>query len=402
MVENEDLQGKNSKGKIELVDELPTSRVNSIYFAMQVVITIIMVVIQTLIQFYYSGIIEAPFTVSAWLLGLSVAYFFYRENEYLYSMILAGFMAMVFVIGSNMAAGTLLDIQHIPILIAAMHIITQKREFDFNVVVYGTIFFFCWMWVVWSVGVAYQYFSLYFMIALSFIIMMNLSFFYAFKKKPSHHEKHSKETGAVIQALIILGITIALIFLLADNILTYWQGWVYTSLSVLIILISIGIFYSKEVNVEKIMEDHMDILPEMSFGDNLLYFARFPLFFVVIIVASLDGGRFSWSPEIPLIEYFFCCVGLAFSNYLKRWAVIKYNEYGGPYRYIRHPGYLSEIIEVFCASLVLGSVWALIPAGICILVLIIRTYREDILLSGSIEYAKFMKKVKYRLIPWIF
>jgi protein-S-isoprenylcysteine O-methyltransferase Ste14 len=405
-MKEQDEKKDNSKITLELADEEPTRPVNPTFFAMQIVITVILVIIQSIIQFYVLGITEVPFTVSAWLLGLSVAYFFYRDNEYLYSLILAGFMAMVFVIGSNMATGTLVDLQHVPTLIAAMHIITQKREFDFNVIVYGTIFIFCYVWTIWAVGVAYQYFSLNFMIALSFIIFMNLSFFYALKKKPGKHEEKEKikfPGSSTIQVVIVLGITLVLIFLLAGDVLTYWQGWVYTTISIMTVLIATGVFLRKEIDVEKIIDDHVKLQPDMTRLDKALFFGYIPLYFLVIILASLDGGRFQWTTEIPILAYFFGCVGLGFSSFLKRWALISHNDYRGPYRIIRHPGYLSGIIGVLSTAIVLGSLWALIPAGVAVFILFIQAYRDDKALEKkSLMYAHYMTKVKYRLIPGVF
>lgn len=405
-MESEEEPKKMVKGQIHLADDLPTPPVNPIYFAIQIMITVIVVIIQTLIQFYFLGITEVPFTISAWLLGLSVAYFFYRDNEYLYSMILAGFMAMIFVIGSNMASGAPFDYQHVPTLIAAMHIITQKKEFDFNVVIYGTIFIFCYVWTIWAVGVAYQYFSLSFMFALSFIIFMNLSFFYAFKRKPSTSEEEEGQgpiSKSRVQLIIMLVITVVLIFLLAGDIFTYWQGWVYTGVAVVTILIASAVFLRRKINVDQIVKDVMTLRPDMTKLDKALYFGYIPLFFSVVILASLDGGRFHWTTEVPLLVYFFSCVGFGFSNFLKRWAIISHNDYIGPYRVIRHPGYLSGIIGIISSSVVLGSLWTLIPASCGAIILCIMAYKDDkAIAKTSSEYANYMKKVKYRLIPRVF
>ncbi len=404
---NEEEKKKKVKTKIGLADDLPTPPVNPVYFAMQIAITVILVIIQTLIGIFYLNLPEIPFTVSAWLLGLSIAYFFYRDNEYLYSMILGGFMAVVFVIGSNMASGLFWDFQHIPILLAAIHILTQKREFDFKVVIYGTMFVFCWLWTVWLTGVAYSaVFDLNGMIALSFITLMNLTLFYSFKRKSRENDekkKRSFSSKSLVQVIIMLAITIALIFLLAGDVFTYWQGMVYTTISIVTILIALAVFLRRVINVEQIVKDIMTLRPDMTRLDKALYFGYIPLFFSVVVLASLDGGRFHWTTEVPVLIYFFGCIGLGFSNFLKRWAIISHNEFIGPYRVIRHPGYLSGIIGVISTAIVLGSLWSLIPAGCAAVFLIILAYKDDrSLAKRSTDYANYMKKVKYRLIPGIF
>jgi len=49
----------------------------------------------------------------------------------------------------------------------------------------------------------------------------------------------------------------------------------------------------------------------------------------------------------------------------------------GPYRIVRHPGYIAGIISILAAPLILGSWWGLIPSSILILTLVIRTALED-------------------------
>jgi protein-S-isoprenylcysteine O-methyltransferase Ste14 len=72
----------------------------------------------------------------------------------------------------------------------------------------------------------------------------------------------------------------------------------------------------------------------------------------------------------------------------------------GPYRVIRHPGYIGGILMGIGNALVLGSLWALIPAGIMAIMLIIRTSLEDLTLQKELPgYLEYTKKVVYRLIP---
>ena len=158
---------------------------------------------------------------------------------------------------------------------------------------------------------------------------MNLSFFYAFKRKSgtTEEEKGVKPSySALAQVVIMLVITLVLIFLLAGDIFTYWQGWVYMGISIVTILIAAAVFLRRAVDVEQIVKDLMTLRPDMTRLDKALYFGYIPLFFSVVILASLDGGRFHWTAEVPLLVYFFGCIGLGFSNFLKRWAVISFQQ----------------------------------------------------------------------------
>lgn len=74
----------------------------------------------------------------------------------------------------------------------------------------------------------------------------------------------------------------------------------------------------------------------------------------------------------------------------------------GPYRFVRHPGYVGMLTLGLATPLVLGSVWALIPAGLMVVVAVIRTVLEDRTLSRELDgYAAYARKVRYRLLPWI-
>ncbi|NIV36507.1 MAG: isoprenylcysteine carboxyl methyltransferase, partial [Anaerolineae bacterium] len=57
----------------------------------------------------------------------------------------------------------------------------------------------------------------------------------------------------------------------------------------------------------------------------------------------------------------------------------------GPYRFVRHPGYLGSIMACIATPLILNSLWALIPAGLAILFLVFRTALEDRTLHEEVD-----------------
>lgn len=73
----------------------------------------------------------------------------------------------------------------------------------------------------------------------------------------------------------------------------------------------------------------------------------------------------------------------------------------GPYRIVRHPGYLGFIPALsFAPPFLLGSWWAFIPAPAAAAVLILRTALEDRLLRRELPgYEAYTRKVPYRLLP---
>jgi protein-S-isoprenylcysteine O-methyltransferase Ste14 len=69
----------------------------------------------------------------------------------------------------------------------------------------------------------------------------------------------------------------------------------------------------------------------------------------------------------------------------------------GPYRLIRHPMYLGEL--VLRLALAVGSLEALIWLPFMLSLQVLRAIREERILSG---YATYAKTVRWRMIPFIF
>ena len=72
----------------------------------------------------------------------------------------------------------------------------------------------------------------------------------------------------------------------------------------------------------------------------------------------------------------------------------------GPYKLVRHPGYLGISIMMLCIALALGSLWALVPVGFVWLLLVVRTLLEDNTLKRELPgYADYAQKIRFRLFP---
>jgi protein-S-isoprenylcysteine O-methyltransferase Ste14 len=74
----------------------------------------------------------------------------------------------------------------------------------------------------------------------------------------------------------------------------------------------------------------------------------------------------------------------------------------GPYRIVRHPGYVGFILQSLATPILLGSLWALVAGIAGALFIAIRTSFEDRMLQSELAgYAEFARDVRYRLIPGI-
>ena len=138
---------------------------------------------------------------------------------------------------------------------------------------------------------------------------------------------------------------------------------------------------------------------------------------VVPVVAGLDIGRV----QSPSLDVPFAVAGFVLftiSTILLNWAMIANPHFeptvriqknrdhkviaSGPYKNVRHPGYLAAILFALSIPLIIGSVLTLIPSGIYSILMMIRTSLEDRTLHKELDgYSEYAKRVRYRLCPGI-
>jgi protein-S-isoprenylcysteine O-methyltransferase Ste14 len=141
------------------------------------------------------------------------------------------------------------------------------------------------------------------------------------------------------------------------------------------------------------------------------------LFLLVPLVAALDI-RFAWTGGLDNTWHIVGASGVAAGFALGGWAMIV-NAYfstavrvqkdrgqtvcrNGPYRFVRHPGYVGFILQAIATPILLGSVWGLFPGLAASVTLIIRTSLEDRTLQRELAgYEEYALEVRYRLLPGI-
>ena len=142
-----------------------------------------------------------------------------------------------------------------------------------------------------------------------------------------------------------------------------------------------------------------------------------PTMLAILIVAALDDGRYHWS-HLPwwgvVLGYTLLVIGMVGLTWAE--AVNKFFEPSvriqtdrghrvidtGPYAIVRHPGYVSGFLVFIGMPLCLGSSWALIPAVLVCLLLVVRTIWEDQTLREELAgYREYAQRVRYRLIPGV-
>jgi protein-S-isoprenylcysteine O-methyltransferase Ste14 len=152
--------------------------------------------------------------------------------------------------------------------------------------------------------------------------------------------------------------------------------------------------------------------------DRIILPIYFVFAFATFIVASLDGGRFRWSGDVPLALVIAAYIIYLLGNSLAGWAINSNPFFSaesrlqtdraqkvsstGPYRFIRHPAYSAAFLLWVATGLMLESWWAVIPGFLAGLMMVIRTVLEDHMLIAELPgYADYAQQVRYRLFPGI-
>jgi len=222
------------------------------------------------------------------------------------------------------------------------------------------------------------------------------------------------DVKAIIQLLLVT-LVVPLLPLLISWKWDWWEAWAFA------IILFLGFVISRVLAARK----HPDIIAERANSlqnkdakswDKTLA----PLMalggLVVPLLAGLDK-RFNWTPDpfglsIKIAAIAVMVLAYAFSS----WAMIE-NAYfsgivriqtdrgqtvcdTGPYRWVRHPGYVGAVWSYLAMPFLLDSVWAFIPVGMLLLVSVFRTKLEDQTLRAELPgYRVYAAKVKYRLFP---
>jgi len=152
--------------------------------------------------------------------------------------------------------------------------------------------------------------------------------------------------------------------------------------------------------------------------DKYLLTAIYLIALAWLVIMPLDVKRFGWSPDFPvwlkvlggvalvpaLYFIFRATVENTFMSSLVRIQAERKQRVisTGVYGFVRHPLYLGCVLMMFGAPLLLGSIFGLIISAIALIVLVTRIMGEEKMLVTELEgYADYKKKVKYRLIPWV-
>jgi protein-S-isoprenylcysteine O-methyltransferase Ste14 len=214
----------------------------------------------------------------------------------------------------------------------------------------------------------------------------------------------------VVGTLLFYG---ALLFVSAGS-PDWTAAWIFLGIGAVVIVVNSTVLLSKN---PAFVAARGQIREDVKEWDKQLT-ALAGIFMVAgLIVPGLDR-RFAWSRGFALPWQTMGFIALILGYALFSWAMIS-NEFfetrvriqsdrgqsvasAGPYKYMRHPGYVGMILQLLGTPLALASYWGLIPAVCASALFVLRTAMEDRTLKQELAgYADYARQVRYRLLPGV-
>lgn len=200
--------------------------------------------------------------------------------------------------------------------------------------------------------------------------------------------------------------------------LRWWQGWAY---SLLFAAAGIGGHIWSERRQPGLLAERLGYRTAQGvkpWDKVLAPLLGISTSFLPAIVAGLDH-RFGWSATFPVLLNTLGLILAAAGYAIASWAAAENRFFSslvrvqldrahvvcdsGPYQIVRHPGYAGLLLTLPGIVLALGSVWTSVPAALALLVIVIRTALEDRTLQDELSgYRDYARRVRHRLVPWIY
>ncbi len=205
-------------------------------------------------------------------------------------------------------------------------------------------------------------------------------------------------------------VLVGLILFLSAGSFLYFNGWLFMAiLFVPMFVAGIVMMFKNPYLLEKRLN-----AKEKNKEQDIVVKLSGLMFIVGFVVAGL-GYRFSWytlprwavytASVVFLLAYALYGEVLRENTYLSRTIEKQENQKvidSGLYAIVRHPMYSVTLLLFLSMPLVLGSIYAFIIFLLYPFIIIKRIKNEEEFLEKELEgYTEYEKKVKYRLIPFV-
>ena len=214
---------------------------------------------------------------------------------------------------------------------------------------------------------------------------------------------------ALVKFIVGLVAVGALLFLPAGT-FRYPNGWLFIGLLFIPILFLGAVLLFK---APALLEKRLNV-KETEKTQKGVVAASGLLFVMGFLVAGLDF-RFGWShvpswvvivaSVILLVSYALYAEVMRENAYLSRTVEVREGQRvvdTGLYGIVRHPMYAVTVWLFLSIPVVLGSWWSLLCFLPYVAVIVIRIRNEEkVLVNGLAGYTDYQKRVKYRLLPFV-
>ena len=209
----------------------------------------------------------------------------------------------------------------------------------------------------------------------------------------------------------ILGFVIVVILLFVPaNTINYWNGWLFIGVLFVPMFIAGCILMIKN---PELLRKRLNAKEKESEQKQVVLFSGL-MFIAGFIVAGLNF-RYSWiilpkvvviiSTVLFVIAYILYAEVLRENTYLSRTIEVQENQKvidTGLYGIVRHPMYAITILLFLTMPLILGSILSFFIFLIYPILITKRIKNEEEVLERELDgYSEYKKKVKYRMIPFV-
>ena len=221
----------------------------------------------------------------------------------------------------------------------------------------------------------------------------------------------------VIGSFFYLLLLPAMLFLFAGD-WRWIEGWVY---SFIFLLMSFGILVYLYFHDPALLNERFKspVQETQKPWDKVLLMLFFIEFLVWFAIMPLDARRFGWSPTFPLWIRALGALLQIVATYIV-FAAMRENTFAAPvvkmqkergqkvistglYANVRHPMYAGATLLFISAPLLLGSLVGLVLALLLIVTIGARALGEEAMLKQELDgYRDYTRKVKWRMIPYVF
>jgi protein-S-isoprenylcysteine O-methyltransferase Ste14 len=213
--------------------------------------------------------------------------------------------------------------------------------------------------------------------------------------------------------LAALALVMALVLFVPAGTLRYPQAWVYLAVfNGASVLMTLHLMRHDPALLERRMR--AGPLAEKRPAQRIILLFTSIGFIASLVVPALDH-RFGWSSVAlavvaagdALVAIGFYLISLVYRENTFTAATVEIAEgqrviSTGPYAIVRHPMYASASFYLVGTPLALGSWWGFVPIVVMLPFLIWRLLDEERLLGGSLPgYVDYQKRVRYRLVPFV-